>query len=110
MILEDRILMYLDKKSFIENLNDSFQIAPGCPSVEGVSYEVYSKNCGVGRTDEREWVIVHFTGGGKSVKLVTGNSNIANFRVIGEMLAGGYYAENRTYQSQIEDGYSQVEL
>lgn len=110
MILEDRMLMYLDKKSFIENLNESFQIAPGCPSVEGVSYELYTKDYGAGRVDEREWVIVHFYGGGKSVRLATGNSNIANFRIVGEMLAGGYYAENATYQKQVEDGYSQVEL
>ena len=110
MILEDRMLMYLEKKSFIENLNEAFQIVPGCPTVEGVSYELYTKNYGEGKIDEREWVIVHFYGGGKSVRLSTGNSNIANFRVVGEMLSGGYYAENSTYQKQVEDGYSQVEL
>ena len=47
---------------------------------------------------------------GKSVKVVSGNSNIANFRVVGTMLVGGYYAENYTYQKQIEDGYTKVDL
>ena len=110
MTIDERLEMYLDKKQFIENINEAFQIAPGCPSVEGVSYEVYTKDYGEGRVDEREWVIVHFYGGGKSVKIVSGNSNVANFKVLGTMLVGGYYAENFTYQKQIEDGYILVEL
>ena len=110
MTLEETRRMYAEKKQFIENLNEMFQMEPRCPSVEGVCYELYTKDYGEGRIDEREWVIVHFTGGGKSVKVVSGNSNIANFRVVGTMLIGGYYAENYTYQKQIEDGYSKVEL
>ena len=102
--------MYLEKKKFIENLNEVFQMEPGCPTVEGVHYEVYTKDYGEGRIDTREWAIVHFLGGGKSVKRVTGNSNIANFRVIGSMLAGGEYDEVDTYQKQIEDGYAKVVL
>ena len=110
MTVEEKHEMYLEKKKFVENLNEVFQMEPRCPSVEGVSYEVYIKDYGEGRVDEREWVIVHFVGGGKSVKVVSGNSNIANFRVVGTMLVGGYYAENFTYQKQIEDGYTKVEL
>ena len=110
MTVEERYAMYLEKKKFMENLNEVFQMDPGCPSVEGVNYELYTKDYGEGRIDEREWVIVHFVGGGKSVKVVSGNSNIANFRVVGTMLVGGYYAENYTYQKQIEDGYTKVEL
>ena len=110
MTMEEKLEMYLEKKQFAENLNEVFQMEPGCPSVEGVNYELYTKDYGEGRVDEREWIIVHFTGGGKSVKLVTGNSNIANFKVIGTMLVGGYYAENYTYQKQEEDGYTKVEL
>ena len=83
---------------------------PGCPSVEGVNYELYTKDYGEGRVDEREWIIVHFVGGGKSVKIVSGNSNIANFKVVGTMLVGGYYAENYTYQKQEEDDYVKAEL
>lgn len=110
MTMEEKIEMYRDKKKFVENINEVFQMEPHCPSVEGVSYEVYMKNYGEGRIDIREWVIVHFTGGGKSVKVVSGNSNIANFGVIGSMLSGGYYAEVRTYQEQLENGYARVEL
>lgn len=110
MTMEERYAMYTDKKKFIENLNEVFQMEPRCPSVEGVHYEFYTKDYGEGRIDEHEWLIVHFVGGGKSVKVVSGNSNIANFRVVGTMLVGGYYAENYTYQKQIEDGYTKVEL
>ena len=110
MTSEEKREMYLEKRRFIENLNEVFQMEPRCPSVEGVCYELYTKDYGDGRVDEREWVIVHFVGGGKSAKIVSGNSNIANFKVIGSMLVGGYYAENFTYQKQIEDGYTKVEL
>ena len=110
MTVEEKREMYLEKKKFIENLNEVFQMEPRCPSVEGVSYEVYTKDYGEDRIDTREWAIVHFVGDGKSVKLVTGNSNIANFKVIGSMLVGGYYTEVYTYQKQIEDGYTKVVL
>ena len=110
MTMEEKLEMYTEKKQFVENINEVFQMEPGCPSVEGVSYEVYSKDYGAGRVDNREWIIVHFYGGGKSVKVVSGNSNIANFKVIGTMLAGGYYTEVYTYQKQLDDGYTKVEL
>ena len=110
MTVEEKHEMYLEKKKFIENLNEVFQMEPRCPSVEGVNYELYTKDYGEGRIDEREWVIVHFTGGGICAKLVSCNSNIANFKVIGGLLVGGYYAENFTYQKQIDDGYSKVIL
>lgn len=110
MTADERHEMYLEKRRFVENLNEALQMEPRCPSVEGVHYEVYTKDYGEDRIDTREWVIVHFVGGGKSVKLVTGNSNIANFKVIGSMLVGGYYTEVYTYQKQAEDGYTKVLL
>ena len=113
MTVEERHEMYLEKKKFIENLNEVFQMEPRCPSVEGVNYEVYQKSFEEvfdGVVEYREWVVVRFAGGGKSVKLVTGNSNIANFKVIGSMLVGGYYTEVYTYQKQEEDGYAKVDL
>ena len=110
MTLAERLEMYKEKERFIENLSGVFQVAPGCPSVEGISYEVYAKDLSDGRIDEREWIIVYFIGGGKCVKIVTGNSNIANFRVVGTLLAGGYYSEVRTYQEQIGNGYRKVKL
>ena len=113
MNMNEKLEMYLEKKKFIENLNEVFQMDPKCPSVEGVSYEVLQKQLTgslEGITDYREWVIVHFVGGGKCVKTVNGNSNIANFKVIGTMLAGGCYEEVPAYQWQLDNGYTKVEL
>lgn len=105
--------MYLEKKQFIENLNEVFRIEPGCASVEGISYEVYQKELtGVfeGITDYREWVIIHYTGGGKAPKITTGNSNAANFIVVGSMLHGGCYEQVSMYQEQEDLGYKRVDL
>jgi hypothetical protein len=114
MTSEEKREMYLEKKKFVENLNDMFQIEPRCPTIEGVVYEVYSKTLDPvlfpGVTDFREWVIVYYTGGGWAPKLVSGNSNIANFKVIGSMLTGGCYEEVRMYQEQETNGYEKVEL
>lgn len=105
MTITEKMEMYYDKKRFIENLNEVFQMGPHGSSVEGITYEVYTKSCGDDRVEYKEYVIVHFFGGGKSPRLVSGNSNIANFRLIGEMLNGGYYNEVREYNSLLENGY-----
>ena len=110
MTVEEMLEMYLEKKKFIENLNEVFQMDPGCPTVEGVNYEVYTKQFSDRLSETREWVIIHFTGGGWLPKLVSGNSNIANFQVIGSLLAGGYYAEVPMYQEQTDLGYKKVDL
>ena len=110
MTLAERLEMYKEKARFVENLSGVFQVAPGCPSVVGVGYEVYTKDLSDGCIDEREWIIVYFAGGGKCVKIVSGNSNIANFRVVGTLLAGGYYSEVRTYKEQVSAGYRKVSL
>lgn len=109
----DLLEMYKGKKKFIENLNEVFSIEPGCASVEGVSYEVYQKELtGIfeGITDYREWVVVHYTGGGKAMKIVSGNSNAANYVVIGSMLHGGCYEQVKLYEEQLENGYERLEL
>lgn len=108
MTITEKLDMYEDKKKFIENLNEVFQMGPHGSSVEGITYEVYTKDYGEGRIDYKEYVIVHFDGGGKSPRLVSGNSNIANFRVIGTMLNGGYYDEIREHSELLENGYTLI--
>lgn len=109
MTLEEKLNMYREKKQFIENLGYAFQVRPGCASVEGVDYEVYQKLF-IDVIDFREWVIVRYVGGGKAMKIVSGNSNAANFVVIGSMLQGGCYEQVQVYQEQTEQGYEKVEL
>ena len=110
MTREEQYKMYLEKKKFIENLNEVFCIEPGCASVEGVSYEIYTKQFSERLSETREWVIIHYTGGGKAMKVVSGNSNAANFVVVGSMLQGGCYEQVRFYEEQEANGYVKVDL
>lgn len=110
MTIQEKKEMYQGKKQFIENVNEVFQIEPGCSSVVGVTYEVYFKDFGNDHHEFREWIIVHYVGGGKCPKIVSGNSNAANFRAIGSLLDGGYYDSVRMYEDQIENGFERVEL
>ena len=110
MTWEEKLEMYKEKKKFIENLNEVFSIEPGCASVEGVSYEVYTKHFSDRLSETREWVIVHYYGGGKAMKIVSGNSNAANFTVIGGMLQGGCYEQVRMYEEQSDLGFEKVDL
>lgn len=108
MTMTEKIEMYKGKRAFIKNISNAFEGKPVNSSVERIDYEVYHKE--VVRDDITyqhyiEFVIVRFIGGGKSVKVVSGNSNTANFRVLGPMLDGGYYDENPYYDSMLENGY-----
>ena len=113
MTWEEKLKMYKEKERFIEVLSGVFQTTKHNSTVEGITYEVYTRPIKVNDeliTEVREYVVVHFIGGGKSPRFVSGNSNIANFRVLGEMLNGGYYSEVRTYDSLIENGHQKVDL
>lgn len=113
MTMEEKIKMYRGKKAFIDGLSRVFEAKPAGSAVETIEYEVYHK---VVARDENtyhhyvEFVVITFIGGGKSAKVVTGNSNTANFRVLGPMLDGGHYEENSYYDSMIETGYELVQL
>jgi hypothetical protein len=45
-----------------------------------------------------EFAVVTFVGGGKSVRVISGNSNNTNFREIGKLIDGGYYDEVEYYE------------
>lgn len=113
MTMEEKIKMYKEKKAFITRLSEVFETRPAGSVVESIKYEVYTKEVtrqDVVYTHCVEFVIITFIGGGKSAKVVSGNSNTANFRVLGPMLDGGHYEENPYYDSMIETGYELVEL
>ena len=113
MTVEEKLEMYKGKKAFIDSISRVFEENNTNSSVVSVNYEVYHKE--VVRDENtyqsyREFVVVNYVGGGKSVKTVSGNSNTANFRVIGTMLDGGYYDEVQDYNSLIECGYELLDL
>lgn len=113
MTVAEKIEMYKGKKAFIQNISKAFEITPRVSAVTSIEYEVYHRKVTInGEERDRyiEYVIVNFFGGGKSVKSVSGNSCTANFRALGSMLDGGYYDENRDYETLADRGFTMVDL
>lgn len=113
MTVAEKIEMYKGKKAFIQNISKAFEATPRVSAVTSIEYEVYHRKVTI-NGEERdhfvEYVIVNFFGGGKSAKFVSGNSCTANFRALGSMLDGGYYDENRDYETLADRGFTMVDL
>lgn len=108
MTTMEKICMYREKKNVIEAIDKAFQI-PTDSDVRSISYEVYKKDIPEHNiTSWVEFIVVTFAGGGKSVKVVSGNSNNANFQVIGQLL-NGYY-EDLGYYTTVIKNYELVSL
>lgn len=110
MTYEQRIDMYKHKKLFIEGISKVFQNESLNSNVESIGYIVLTKVIDEDTTDYREFVIITFTSGAKSIRTITGNSNNANFREIGNLIDGGYYEEIKYYEELFLSGYTIVEL
>lgn len=114
MTITEKIEMYKNKRNFIKDISKAFENKPSKTTVTSVDYEVYRKDLRLAEeVNERtvyfaEYIIVNFFGGAKSVRTVNGNSNSANFRVIGELIDGGYYDEVRDYETILDRGFTQV--
>ena len=109
MTIEEKLNMYREKERFVKAVSGVFQTTSHSSSVEGVTYEVYQKLY-IDVIDFREWVVVHYVGGGKAMKIVSGSSCVSIFSVIGSMLQGGCYEQVRFYEDQKEQGYERVTL
>lgn len=113
MTIAEKLEMYANKKAFIDNVSKAFAKNLSKSSVTSLEYEVYHRKVtinGEERDHYVEYVVVNFIGGGKCVRFVSGNSNTANFRVIGEMLDGGYYDEIPAYNGLKDKGFKYVIL
>lgn len=113
MTTAEKIEMYKGKKAFIENISKAFEAIPRVSTVTSIKYEVYYRKINI-NGEERDYyvecVIVNFLGGGRSARFVSGNSCTANFRALGSMLDGGYYDENRDYETLTDRGFTIVDL
>jgi hypothetical protein len=98
MTVAEKIEMYKEKRAFIKNISKAFEASPKGSTVTSIEYEVYKREADNGNTYFREFVVVNFFGGGKSVKNISGNSNTANLRALGTMVDGGYYDEIPDYE------------
>ena len=110
MTREEKLKMYKDKQKFVEQLSAVFKTTNHNSTVEGISYEVYYKAFSDRLSETREYVVVYYSGGAKAPRTVSGYSCTAIYRIIGDLLNGGYYDEVRDYEALIEDGYQWVAL
>lgn len=84
--------MYKEKKWFVKNISDIFAQGVHGSDVTKIVYEVYTLPSKLdGRPFNTEFIVVHFKSGAFAPVEVTGNSNSANFRAIGNLLEGGNY-------------------
>lgn len=97
MNINERIKMYQAKEQFISAVSKAFENCANS-NVQKVSYEVYVRQVDNETTYYTEFIVVTFVGGGKSVRVASGNSDNANFREIGKLIDGGYYDELDYYE------------
>lgn len=110
MTIEEKLKMYREKKNFVWHIANTFIKNPKGHTVVDITYEVWHKELEHYGHEFVEWVIVHFRGGAHSCRRVTGNSNVAIFQTLGNMVEGGYYEANGMYMRQAEIGYKMVDL
>lgn len=109
MTIEEKLKMYRDKKNFIWHVANIFIKNPTGHTVSDITYEVFHKEKN-GNHYFNEWIIVHFKGGDTSLCRVSGNSNVANFQAIAELIDGGRYEEKQWYEMQFELEFKKVDL
>lgn len=109
MSIEEKLKMYREKKNFIWHIANLFVKNPAGHTVLDIVYEVWHKEMN-GNHYFNEWVIVYFKGGATCPRRVGGNSNVANFKAIAELIEGGYYEEQPWYEKQKELGFKKVTL
>jgi hypothetical protein len=114
MTYAERIEMYKEKSRFIKRLNSALtNPQPKGFTAADIRYEVYSIEVDdvdkIPHTLFQEWIIITFDGGATSSISVGGNSNAANLRVISENIHGGYYSEERTYET-VSTTWKQINL
>ena len=110
LTMDQRMHMYHGKKLFIDHISKVFEDEYLMSNVEKVDYEVYSKLSPDGHnTWYTEFVVVTFVGGAKSVRVISGNSNNANFREVGKLIDGGYYDEVE-YYNRVKESSTFVEV
>ena len=110
MTINEKLEMYKRKKTFVDNVSKAFETCTVGTGVVSVDYEVYKKEISDDITYFVEYIVVNFTGGGKSVRNVNGNSHNANFREIGKLIDGGYYDEIKDYEIMLERDFTKVEV
>jgi hypothetical protein len=109
MTIEEKLKMYREKRQFIYEVSMTFIKVPKGHSIDGVIYEVFFREDDHG-TAIAEWITVQYNGGAEAHRIVSGNSNSANFQVVASMIYGGCYEQNLTYDMLAARGWKKVDL
>lgn len=109
MTIEERLKMYREKRQFIYEISMAFIKVPKGHTVDGVIYEVFFDETDWG-TEIAEWLTVQYKGGAEAHRVISGNSNSANFEVIASMINGGCYEQNLTYELLVSRGFKKLDL
>ena len=109
MTIEEKLKMYREKRQFIYELTMTFVKVPKGHSVADVIYEVFFKE-EENHTEITEWITVVYFGGGKAHRVVSGNSNSANFQVVASMIEGGCYGHSYIYVLLADHGFKKMDL
>jgi hypothetical protein len=110
MTIEEKLKMYKEKERFVEAISGVFQTTKHNSTIEGISYEVYNKSFGGSLSETREYIVVYYAGGAKAPRTVSGYNCTAIYRIIGDLLNGGYYEEVLEFDSLLEAGYERIGL
>ena len=109
MTIEEKLKMYREKRQFIYEVSMAFIKVPKGHSVDSVTYEVFFRGPDW-EAEITEWITVQYNGGAKAHRVVSCNSNSANFSVVANMLEGGCYEQNFTYEQLIDRGWKKLDL
>lgn len=109
MTIGEKLKMYREKRQFVYEISMTFIKVPRGHSVQDVTYEVFFREAAWG-TEIAEWLTVQYKGGAKAHRVITGNSNSANFEVVASMINGGCYEQNQTYDLLADRGYKKLDL
>ena len=109
MTIEEKLKMYREKRQFIYEVSMAFIKVPKGHSVDGVVYEVFFREADWG-TEIAEWLTVQYRGGAEVHRVISGNSNSANFEVIASMIYGGCYDQNQSYDLLASRGFKKLDL
>ena len=88
----------MEKIAFVRGLNET--ISKYIDNVDSIKYHVF-KHKEKGWVDE--YLFIGFKGSGYLVRNCSGNSKIAILREIARLIVGGYYEENKTYESHLKN-------
>ena len=91
------------KIAFVRGLNKT--ISNNIDNVVSIRYDVFKHK-------ERGWVdeylIIEFKGGSYLARNCSRDSKIAILREIARLVVGGYYEENKTYESHLNEDWEQI--